>query len=83
MKFFNNHPKCRMVFAVVYILYFAKYMTPLSIGNAVIAICGLFGAYISIVKSGIIKDKYAESISNFNFDLISVGLSIGIIFMVM
>lgn len=80
MKFLDNHPKCRLVFAAVYILYFAIYVTPISVGNAVIAVFGLFGAYLSVVKSGVIRDKNADSISNFNFDLNSLAASVVLIF---
>ena len=48
---------------------------PISVVTVIIALNWLFGAYIAVVKSGLIKDKNADSISDFSFDLISLALT--------
>ena len=75
MHFFNKHPKWRIVFALIYVLSSVKCVMPISVVTVIIALCWLFGAYIAIVKSGLIKDKNADSISDFSFDFISLEVT--------
>lgn len=87
MHFFNKYPKCRLVFALIYVCwgFIVTITTYISIINTIInaitiiAACDLFGAYIAVVKSGIIKDKNADSISNLIFDLISLTAAVELI----
>ena len=85
MHFFNKYPKCRLAFVLIYVCwgYIVTVTTYIStintIINAIIVACDLFGAYIAVVKSVIIKDKNADSISNLNFDLISLAAAVDLI----
>ncbi len=85
MHFFNKYPKCRLAFVLIYVCWgfivtITTYISIINtIINAIIVACDLFGAYIAVVKSGIIKDKNADSISNLIFDLISLTAAVELI----
>lgn len=85
MTFFKNKPILRIIFIPIYILS-VKYIlcNGLNIGNIFASIILLFGCYITIVKTKIIKDKNADTINDYKFDifnsLLTIVLLINILF---
>ena len=70
MKLFEKHPKLRLIFAAEYLAIFIVCILSLSVGTGIIAVLALFGAYISVVKAGFIRN--ADAVSNFRFDLLCI-----------
>lgn len=77
MAFFEKKPIRRLLFVITYIV-FAIWITVDSFawGNIICSILILFGAYIALVKSKIITDKYVNAIDDYKFDISSILLTI-------
>ncbi len=73
MTFFSKKPIRRLFFVFVYII-FAVWLIIDSFAwlNVLVSIVALFGGYIALVKSKIIKDKNANAIDDYKFDLFSI-----------
>ncbi|QVK18436.1 hypothetical protein KHQ81_01595 [Mycoplasmatota bacterium] len=67
----NKHPKFRLLFTLPYlfiaVIFYYQNPSSLSVKIFIIFIM-LYACYISLVKSGLLKDKYAYSIDNYRFD---------------
>ena len=73
MTFFSKKPIRRPRCVVVYVS-FAVWLIIDSFAwlNVLVSIVALFGGYIALVKSKIIKDKNANAIDDYKFDLFSI-----------
>lgn len=82
MKWFENNPKRRLLFFVTYLLsalwLLFENIEPIALKVLSIAIA-LFGAYIALVKSDILKDKFAKNIKNPQFDFLSIFIIIALL----
>lgn len=77
MAFFEKKPIRRLLFVITYIV-FAVWITVecFALGNIICSIFVLFGAYIALVKSKVLKNKHLNRIDNYNFDISSILLTI-------
>jgi hypothetical protein len=74
MNLFNKKPKLRLLFFTEYIIvviWIFKNVQPFNLA-LLCSLIMIFGSYISLVKAGIFSDKNVDSISDFNFDFISL-----------
>ena len=80
MQIFSRYPALRLLFVFTYIA-FAVYILIDNFAwlNGIFSLLMLFGSYISLVKSKIIRDKNANKISDFMFDLLSILITIFLI----
>ena len=80
MTFFSKEPKRRLFFAFTYVI-FATWIIIDEFAwlNVVFSIPMVFCAYIAVVKSKIIKDKNANAIDDYKFDLYSIALTVFLI----
>jgi hypothetical protein len=76
MSFFNKNPVIRLIFVVTY-LATAVWIVIKDFAwlNIFFALLMLFGCYVALVKSGVIKDTKANSINNFHFDILSIAIT--------
>lgn len=67
----------RLVFIVIYLIA-AIWIVIRDFAwlNTIFGLLMLFGCYISIVKSGLIKDVNADSINDFSFDFLSIAITL-------
>ncbi len=77
MSFFEKKPIARLFFVLTYIV-FAIWILFRDFAwlNILLSLVMLFGAYIAIAKSKIIKDKFVGGINDCLFDLYSIVLTI-------
>lgn len=62
------------------VIFFATYLATavwivvkdFAVLNIFFSLFMLFGCYVALVKSGVIKDKKADSINNLHFDVLSI-----------
>ena len=77
MYIFNKYPFTRLIFFITYLLIAIKTIIKnFAWFNIVISLLMLFGCYISLVKSGVIKDKNADGISSHSYDFISITITV-------
>jgi hypothetical protein len=76
MNFLNKNPIIRLTFLITY-LATAVWIIIKDFAwlNILVALLMLFGCYIALVKSGVIKDTNADSINNFYFDFLSIVIA--------
>lgn len=75
MRFFEKKPRRRLLFVFAYVIFAIRLVVDdFAVLNVLFSILMLFGGYIAIVKSKIIKDKNANTIDDYKFDLSSVLL---------
>lgn len=79
----KKRPKFRLIFFLQYLVFaiFAAndYIQPMLL--KIIAVStALFGAYLSLVKANIIRDKFAKSIPDDRFDFFSISYLIIFLF---
>ena len=76
MSFFAKKTIRRLFFVLVYVAFSLWIvMRDFAWLNIVLSMISLFGGYVAIVKSKIIKDKNADGINGFSFDLFSLLLT--------
>lgn len=73
MSFLNKHPVVRVTFFVTY-LATAVWIVVKEFAwlNIFFSLLMLFGCYVALVKSGVIKDKKTDSINELHFDVLSI-----------
>ena len=76
MSFFASKPRRRLFFVLVYVA-FSLWIVLRNFAwlNILPSMISLFGGYVALVKSKIIKDKNADGIHDFSFDLFSLLLA--------
>lgn len=75
MTFFSKNPKRRLLFIFAYIAFAVRLiLNDFAWLNMLFSILMIFGGYIALVKSKIIKDKYANAIDDYKFDISSICL---------
>lgn len=77
MSFFEKNPSRRLIFIIIHILCAIWFLNRNFQGvNIIVTLIMLFGGYISLVKSNIIRDKNADKIDNFKFDIYNILLTV-------
>ena len=77
MAFLNKHPIFRVVFFAAYLATAVWIVVKdFAVLNILFSLLMLFGCYVSLVKSGIIKDKNADSIHDLYFDVLSIMITV-------
>lgn len=73
MKFFSKEPRRRLFFAFVYVIWAVWFIiNDFAWLNILVSILMVFGGYIAVVKSKIIKDKKVDAIDDYRFDTSSI-----------
>ncbi len=76
MSFFSKKPIRRLFFVFVYIVSAIWLIKDFAWFNLLFSLIMVFGGYIAIIKSKILKDKYANAIDDYKFDLFSISLTV-------
>jgi hypothetical protein len=77
MIWFDRHPITRLIFVFVYLVA-AIWILIRSFAwlNIIFSLLMLFGCYISLIKSGTIRDIKANRINNLSFDIVSILITL-------
>ena len=80
MNFFNKYPIFRLFFAGIYLISaVVEVLENISLLGIVLGMVYLFGCYISVVKSGCLRDYNAKAVNNLSFDILSCIILIQLI----
>ncbi len=84
MNFLNKNPLARLTFFITYLVISVWIVfDDFAWLNILFTLPVLLCCYITLVKSGVLKDKKADSIDNYGFDVVSIIATIVIVFVML